>query len=120
MPIGYESIKTGALDAFLGNWMPAQKAFIDDLNDPCRHSQTAGTLQDCIEFQPAEATEQVEKAYKLAATRFMLNAAAMTQFNTMHIDENARRENICGGPLAQLLMRHGHDQSAVHSARIGH
>ena len=32
VPIGYESIKTGALDAFLGNWMPAQKAFIDDLN----------------------------------------------------------------------------------------
>ncbi len=32
VPIGYESIKTGELDAFLGNWMPAQKAFIDDLN----------------------------------------------------------------------------------------
>ena len=31
VPIGYQSIKSGALDVFLGNWMPAQKAFIDDL-----------------------------------------------------------------------------------------
>ena len=29
VPIGYESIKTGELDAFLGNWMPAQAPVID-------------------------------------------------------------------------------------------
>ncbi|HEY0213292.1 MAG TPA: choline ABC transporter substrate-binding protein [Paenirhodobacter sp.] len=31
VPIGYESMKAGEIDAFLGNWMPAQTAFIDDL-----------------------------------------------------------------------------------------
>ncbi|OHV83800.1 choline ABC transporter substrate-binding protein [Rhizobium sp. LCM 4573] len=32
VPIGYQSMKNGEIDVFLGNWMPAQKAFIDDLN----------------------------------------------------------------------------------------
>lgn len=32
VPIGYESMKTGDIDVFLGNWMPAQQHFIDDLN----------------------------------------------------------------------------------------
>ncbi len=32
VPIGYQAMKTGEIDVFLGNWMPAQKAFIDDLN----------------------------------------------------------------------------------------
>ncbi|SOC15463.1 glycine betaine ABC transporter substrate-binding protein [Rhodobacter maris] len=31
VPIGYEAMKTGDLDVFLGNWMPAQQHFIDDL-----------------------------------------------------------------------------------------
>lgn len=29
VPVGYESLKNGEIDAFMGNWMPAQKAFID-------------------------------------------------------------------------------------------
>lgn len=32
VPIGYEALKTGNLDVFLGNWMPAQKKFRDDLD----------------------------------------------------------------------------------------
>lgn len=31
VPIGYESMKNGDIDVFLGNWMPAQSAFIEDL-----------------------------------------------------------------------------------------
>lgn len=31
VPIGYQSMKSGEIDVFLGNWMPAQQAFIDDL-----------------------------------------------------------------------------------------
>lgn len=31
VPIGYEAMKSGNLDVFLGNWMPAQQKFIDDL-----------------------------------------------------------------------------------------
>lgn len=31
VPIGYEAMKSGDIDVFLGNWMPAQQAFIDDL-----------------------------------------------------------------------------------------
>ncbi|MXN65857.1 choline ABC transporter substrate-binding protein [Stappia sp. GBMRC 2046] len=33
VPIGYQSIKNGDIDVFLGNWMPAQKNYIDDLNE---------------------------------------------------------------------------------------
>lgn len=29
VPVGFESIKNGEIDAFMGNWMPAQSAFID-------------------------------------------------------------------------------------------
>ncbi|MBS7539143.1 choline ABC transporter substrate-binding protein [Ancylobacter lacus] len=32
VPIGYESMKNGNIDVFLGNWMPAQQKFIDALN----------------------------------------------------------------------------------------
>lgn len=32
VPIGYEALKTGQIDAFLGNWMPAQQAFRADLD----------------------------------------------------------------------------------------
>ncbi|WP_112872680.1 choline ABC transporter substrate-binding protein [Paracoccus endophyticus] len=31
VPIGYEAMKGGTIDVFLGNWMPAQKAFREDL-----------------------------------------------------------------------------------------
>ena len=29
VPVGFESLKNGNIDAFMGNWMPAQSAFID-------------------------------------------------------------------------------------------
>ncbi|QIB34156.1 choline ABC transporter substrate-binding protein [Ancylobacter pratisalsi] len=32
VPIGYESMKNGKIDVFLGNWMPAQTKFIDALD----------------------------------------------------------------------------------------
>ena len=32
VPIGYEALKTGNIDVFLGNWMPAQQKFLDDLD----------------------------------------------------------------------------------------
>lgn len=32
VPIGYESLKSGETDVFLGNWMPAQQAFRADLD----------------------------------------------------------------------------------------
>src|SRR5690606_33251210 len=32
VPIGYQSMKNGEIDVFLGNWLPSQQSFIDDLN----------------------------------------------------------------------------------------
>ncbi len=32
VPIGYEAMKSGDIDVFLGNWMPAQQKFRDDLD----------------------------------------------------------------------------------------
>ncbi|MBM6550721.1 choline ABC transporter substrate-binding protein [Marinomonas ostreistagni] len=33
VPIGFESLKNGQIDVFLGNWMPAQTAFIEQYQD---------------------------------------------------------------------------------------
>ncbi|NLQ16282.1 choline ABC transporter substrate-binding protein [Marinomonas sp. M1K-6] len=33
VPVGFESLKNGEIDAFMGNWMPAQSAFIDKYKD---------------------------------------------------------------------------------------
>ncbi|TYL47749.1 choline ABC transporter substrate-binding protein [Marinomonas sp. IMCC 4694] len=33
VPVGFEGIKNGEIDAFMGNWMPAQSAFIDKYKD---------------------------------------------------------------------------------------
>ncbi len=33
VPIGYESLKNGEIDVFLGNWMPAQTAFLEKYKD---------------------------------------------------------------------------------------
>lgn len=33
VPIGYEAMKTGDIDVFLGNWMPAQQSFRDALEE---------------------------------------------------------------------------------------
>ena len=33
VPVGYEAMKTGDVDVFLGNWMPAQQEFRADLED---------------------------------------------------------------------------------------
>lgn len=32
VPVGYEALKNGQIDVFLGNWMPAQQKFRDDLD----------------------------------------------------------------------------------------
>ena len=32
VPIGYQAMKDGEIDVFLGNWMPAQQPFRDDLD----------------------------------------------------------------------------------------
>lgn len=32
VPIGFEALKTGQGEVFLGNWMPSQQAYMDDLN----------------------------------------------------------------------------------------
>lgn len=32
VPIGYDSLKSGEIDVFLGNWMPAQQRFRDDID----------------------------------------------------------------------------------------
>ncbi|MDO5706795.1 MAG: choline ABC transporter substrate-binding protein [Paracoccus sp. (in: a-proteobacteria)] len=42
VPIGYESLKNDMTDAFLGNWMPAQQAFRDDLD-------ASGTVTELVQ-----------------------------------------------------------------------
>jgi glycine betaine/proline transport system substrate-binding protein len=42
VPVGYEALKNGDTDLFLGNWMPAQQKFRDDLD-------AAGTIQELVQ-----------------------------------------------------------------------
>jgi glycine betaine/proline transport system substrate-binding protein len=49
VPIGYEALKTGDLDVFLGNWMPAQQNFRDDL-DAARAVEVLGQNLEGAKF----------------------------------------------------------------------
>lgn len=56
VPIGYEALKGGQIDAFLGNWMPAQKKFRDDLD-------ASGTTVELVQnLDGAKFTLGVNKA----------------------------------------------------------
>lgn len=56
VPVGYEALKNGQTDVFLGNWMPAQQKFRDDLD-------AAGTIQELAQnLEGAKFTLAVNKA----------------------------------------------------------
>lgn len=56
VPVGYEALKNGQTDLFLGNWMPAQQAFRDDLD-------AAGTISVLAQnLEGAKFTLAVNKA----------------------------------------------------------
>lgn len=44
VPIGYEALKNGETDVFLGNWMPAQQKFRDDLEASGKTEELATNL----------------------------------------------------------------------------
>lgn len=56
VPVGYEALKNGQTDVFLGNWMPAQQKFRDDLD-------ATGTIQELARnLEGAKFTLAVNKA----------------------------------------------------------
>ncbi len=56
VPVGYEALKNGQTDVFLGNWMPAQQKFRDDLD-------ATGTIQELAQnLEGAKFTLAVNKA----------------------------------------------------------
>jgi glycine betaine/proline transport system substrate-binding protein len=56
VPVGYEALKNGQTDVFLGNWMPAQQKFRDDLD-------AAGTIDVLTQnLEGAKFTLAVNKA----------------------------------------------------------
>ena len=56
VPVGYEALKNGQTDVFLGNWMPAQQKFRDDLD-------AAGTIDALTQnLEGAKFTLAVNKA----------------------------------------------------------
>ena len=44
VPVGYEALKNGDTDVFLGNWMPAQQRFRDDLDASGRTEELVQNL----------------------------------------------------------------------------
>ncbi|WP_377297611.1 choline ABC transporter substrate-binding protein [Rhizobium sp. SGZ-381] len=63
VPIGYQSMKNGEIDVFLGNWMPAQKAFIDDLTK-AKAIEQMGTNLEGAKFTLAVPTYVADKGVK--------------------------------------------------------
>ena len=63
VPIGYQSMKNGEIDVFLGNWMPAQKAFIDDLTK-AKAIEQMGTNLEGAKFTLAVPSYVAEKGVK--------------------------------------------------------
>ncbi len=63
VPIGYQSMRNGEIDVFLGNWMPAQQAFIDDLNSAKAIEVMAKNLVGA-KFTLAVPTATAEKGIK--------------------------------------------------------
>lgn len=63
VPIGYQSMKNGEIDVFLGNWMPAQQAFIDDLNSAQAIEVLAKNLEGA-KFTLAVPTAVADKGIK--------------------------------------------------------
>lgn len=56
VPVGYEALKSGQTDLFLGNWMPAQQKFRDDLD-------AAGTIVELVQnLEGAKFTLAVNRA----------------------------------------------------------
>lgn len=45
VPIGYEALKNGETDVFMGNWMPAQQKFRDDLDASGKTEELARNLE---------------------------------------------------------------------------
>lgn len=56
VPVGYEALKNGQTDMFLGNWMPAQQSFRDDLD------ATGGIVEQVRNLEGAKFTLAVNKA----------------------------------------------------------
>jgi glycine betaine/proline transport system substrate-binding protein len=66
VPIGYESMKNGEIDVFLGNWMPAQQKFIDSLNE-AKAVEVLGTNLKGAKFTlavPTYVSDQGVKDFK--------------------------------------------------------
>ncbi len=67
VPIGYEAMKKGEIDVFLGNWMPAQQHFRDDLDAAKAAEVIARNLEGAkftLAVPTAAATEYGVKDFK--------------------------------------------------------
>jgi glycine betaine/proline transport system substrate-binding protein len=63
VPIGYQAMKNAEIDVFLGNWMPAQKSFIDDLNS-AKAIEIIGQNLEGAKFTLAVPSYMAEKGIK--------------------------------------------------------
>ncbi|WP_284759736.1 choline ABC transporter substrate-binding protein [Agrobacterium sp. fls2-241-TYG-188a] len=63
VPIGYQAMKNKEIDVFLGNWMPAQKSFIDDLNS-AKAIEVVGQNLEGAKFTLAIPSYMAEKGIK--------------------------------------------------------
>ncbi len=81
VPIGYEALKNGETDVFLGNWMPAQQKFRDDLD-------ASGTVR--------ELAQNLEGAKFTLAVNAPGAATGVTDFFGLDANKNAFDGKIYG------------------------
>jgi glycine betaine/proline transport system substrate-binding protein len=90
VPVGYESLKNKEIDAFMGNWMPAQSAFIEKYGQDI---DIVRTNLDGVKFT-------------LAVPKYVFDAG-VTDFADLHRFEKEFRQRIygieAGAPANQKL-----------------
>ena len=91
VPIGYEAMKKGEIDVFLGNWMPAQQHFRDDL-DAAKAAEVIAQNLEGAKFTLAVPTAA---ATELGVNDFTDLAAHADAFD---IDDLRHRDRRAGQP----------------------
>ncbi|MBT00814.1 MAG: glycine/betaine ABC transporter substrate-binding protein [Oceanospirillaceae bacterium] len=92
VPIGFEGLKSGEVDLFLGNWMPAQQKFIDKYGDSI----------DIV------GTNLTGAKFTLAVPKYV-HDAGITDFADLQTQADKFRSRIygieAGAPANQLLQK---------------
>lgn len=82
---------------------------IENLEDPCSGNQTYGELWSCISGEGELAEAELGAAFKAAMLSVQHSTRATQAIGFDQINENGRRESMCGGKFSELKELHEPD-----------